>query len=60
MSVQILANVLQRVVLFLENKNIPYALVGGLAVSFRTIERTTKDIDIAVAVENDSECLVLI
>jgi len=47
MSVKILANVLQRVVLFLENRGIPYALVGGLAVSFRTIERTTKDIGIA-------------
>jgi predicted nucleotidyltransferase len=32
-----------------------FAVVGGMAVSFRTIERFTKDVDIAVAVETDAE-----
>jgi hypothetical protein len=31
------------------------ALVGGFAVIFRTRERFTKDLDIAVAVDNDAE-----
>ncbi len=30
-------------------------MVGGIAVSFRSIERTTKDFDIAVAVKDDAE-----
>lgn len=32
-----------------------WALVGGLAVSTRAIPRFTKDLDFAVAVDNDSE-----
>ena len=32
-----------------------FAVVGGIAVSFRTVERFTKDVDIAIAVENDVE-----
>ncbi len=32
-----------------------FAVVGGIAVSFRSIERTTKDFDLAVVVNNDSE-----
>ena len=32
-----------------------FAVVGGIAVSFRTVERFTKDVDIAIAVENDAE-----
>jgi len=53
MSIQILGSILKRLVAFLEDKMVEYALVGGLAVSFRTIERATKDIDIAIAVDSD-------
>lgn len=31
-----------------------FAVVGGIAVSFQTVERTTKDLDLVVAVENDA------
>jgi hypothetical protein len=37
-----------------------YALVGGLAVSARTEPRTTRDVDIAVAVDDDSAAEALI
>jgi hypothetical protein len=33
----------------------PFALVGGLAVSARTVPRFTQDIDFVIAVENDAE-----
>lgn len=39
---------------FNENK-IAYALIGGIAVSFRSTERTTKDVDFAIAVDSDEE-----
>ena len=32
-----------------------FAIIGGVAVSIRTIERFTKDLDIALAVQSDSE-----
>jgi len=35
-------------------------VVGGLAVSLRTVERFTKDLDLAVAVRSDSEAEVLV
>lgn len=35
--------------------DIPWALVGGLAVSARTEPRTTRDIDVVVAVSGDAE-----
>lgn len=41
------------IVSWLQSRQIPYALIGGLAVSFRTIERFTRDIDFAIAVERD-------
>ena len=34
---------------------VPWALVGGLAVSLRAEPRTTRDIDIAVAVDDDHQ-----
>ena len=34
---------------------VPWALVGGLAVSARATPRFTKDLDFAVAVGNDAE-----
>ena len=39
----------------LRELQIPYALIGGLAVSARTEPRFTRDVDLAVAVENDKE-----
>jgi predicted nucleotidyltransferase len=36
------------------------AVVGGIAVSFRSVERTTKDLDLAVAVTDDSEAEFII
>ncbi len=39
----------------LQKIGVRFAVVGGIAVSFRTVERFTKDVDIAVAVENDAE-----
>jgi hypothetical protein len=40
---------------WLESRSIGYAIVGGIAVSFRAIERTTKDVDIAISVKDDKE-----
>lgn len=38
----------------LNQANIPFAVVGGIAVSLRSEERTTRDIDLAVAVSSDA------
>jgi len=38
---------------WLDSHRVPYALIGGLAVSFRAVERFTRDIDFAIAVEGD-------
>jgi hypothetical protein len=35
--------------------DVPFAVVGGLAVSARTEPRLTRDIDLAVAVADDRE-----
>ena len=45
-----LEQVTREVVSWLTEIRIGYALIGGLAVSFRTIERFTKDIDLVIAV----------
>ncbi len=37
-----------------------FAVVGGLAVSVRTVERFTKDLDLAVAVRSDNEAEALV
>jgi len=55
MSFNVLGAVISKVTLWLNENNIKYALVGGLAVSFRTIERATKDIDFAIATKNDKD-----
>lgn len=34
---------------------VKYAVIGGIAVSFRSVIRTTNDLDLAVAVDNDTE-----
>jgi hypothetical protein len=52
MSYNELGAAIKKVVLWLNQSGIKYALVGGLAVSFRTIERATKDVDFALATQN--------
>jgi len=37
-----------------------FALVGGIAVSLRTIERFTKDVDFAISVEEDREAEAIV
>jgi len=44
----------------LQKAGVRFAVVGGMAVSYRTIERFTKDVDIAIAVENDSEAQMVV
>ena len=39
----------------LNNLGVKYAVVGGIAVSFRSVVRTTNDLDLAVVVNNDAE-----
>ena len=34
----------------LEARKVPYALIGGLAVSYRSLTRATEDIDLALSV----------
>jgi Nucleotidyl transferase AbiEii toxin, Type IV TA system len=50
-----LAIVTQQVVGWLDANHVRYALIGGLAVSFRAIERLTKDIDLAIVVADDRQ-----
>lgn len=51
---------LQRISLLLTKQKQAWALVGGLAVSVRTEPRFTRDLDLAVAVSNDSEAEALV
>ncbi|MEQ1606896.1 MAG: nucleotidyl transferase AbiEii/AbiGii toxin family protein [Pyrinomonadaceae bacterium] len=44
----------RRAIELLTDLGVRFAVVGGLAVSFRAIERLTKDLDLAVAVEDDA------
>jgi predicted nucleotidyltransferase len=46
-----LQTTLADVVSFLQVKNIPYALIGGLAVSLRGETRVTADVDIVIAAD---------
>jgi predicted nucleotidyltransferase len=46
---------LRRVTADLDERGIRWALVGGLAVGTRAEPRTTRDIDLAVAVQNDRQ-----
>lgn len=50
-----LANALERTQLDLDAVGARYALVGGLAVSARAEPRLTRDVDVAVAVDRDTE-----
>lgn len=45
----------RQVIAWFQDNKIPYALVGGIAVSFRTIERTTLDLDFTLTVNSDAE-----
>ena len=51
---------LRRIDADLTRAHIPFALVGGLAVSARTEPRFTRDADLAVAVATDAEAEALI
>lgn len=55
MSYYALGSAIEKVVLWLNSNGVAYALVGGLAVSFRASERATKDIDLALATKSDLE-----
>jgi hypothetical protein len=46
---------LRRAVADLDALKVQWALIGGLAVSVRSVPRFTKDLDFAIAVANDSE-----
>ncbi len=46
---------LRKAVTDLDALRVRWALVGGLAISVRSVPRFTKDLDFAVAVANDSE-----
>jgi len=46
---------LRRAVADLDALKVRWALIGGLAVSIRSVPRFTKDLDFAIAVANDSE-----
>lgn len=50
-----LSDTLIRVATDLQALKVPWALVGGLAVSAWTEPRTTRDVDVAVAVESDED-----
>lgn len=51
---------LRRIVGLLSDAGVPFALVGGLAVSVRVEPRFTRDVDVAVMVTNDAEAEALI
>jgi predicted nucleotidyltransferase len=53
--VNIAESAMSRAVSDLDAVGVRWALIGGLAVSYRSIERFTKDADFAVAVSGDSE-----
>lgn len=50
-----LQDVVRSVVEWFAANQVQFALIGGLAVSFRTIERFTKDLDLVIAVESDEQ-----
>ena len=54
-----LLSALRRVITDLSRTSEPWALVGGLAVSVRTEPRTTRDVDVAVAVADDASAEAL-
>lgn len=55
-----LGAVLERISLALNEASVPFALVGGLAVSVRAEPRFTRDVDLAVAVPDDAAAEALV
>jgi predicted nucleotidyltransferase len=55
-----LFDVLARCAFALRERGVPFALVGGLAISVRVEPRFTRDIDIAVGVEDDTAAEALV
>jgi predicted nucleotidyltransferase len=50
-----LSEAITAVVSWFKARGFKFCLVGGLAVSFRTIERATSDVDLVIAVSSDKE-----
>ncbi len=55
-----LQHALSRIELEFRRRSVPCALIGGLAVSARSEPRTTRDIDLAIAVTSDREAEELV
>jgi len=55
-----LLQLLRQIATALDALDVPFALVGGFAVSVRAEPRFTRDVDVLVAVEDDSEAETLI
>lgn len=53
MGADVLEAAIRRTVVWFNVHHLSYCLVGGLAVSFRTIERATRDVDLAVGVQSE-------
>ena len=54
------AHIINQTGVFLDQQGMRWSLVGGLAVSARTEPRFTRDVDVAVAVRDDSEAESLV
>ena len=50
----------KKVALYLSERGVDFAIVGGIAVSLRTIERFTKDVDFAISAEDDREAEAIV
>ncbi len=55
-----LESVLRAIAAGLDRRGVPWTLVGGLAVSARAEPRTTRDVDVAVAVPDDAAAEALV
>ena len=55
-----LESVLRAIAAGLDRRGVPWTLVGGLAVSARAEPRTTRDVDVAVAVADDAAAEALV
>jgi predicted nucleotidyltransferase len=55
-----LEDLLRRLAPFLDGRAQPWALLGGLAVSVRTEPRFTRDLDLALAVDDDKRAEALV
>ena len=52
--------ILRRIDADLDQAQVPFALIGGLAVSARTEPRFTRDADLAVALDGDAAAQALV